>query len=238
MSCNGCRVLRKGCSESCVLRSCLRWIPSPEAQGNATLFLARFFGRSDLLSLVAAVPDSQRSALFQSLLFEACGRTVNPVSGAVGLLSSGNWHVCEAAVETVLDGGVVQPLGGGGAAVLAFGLDQSADSPFLPSTTCRGQSLRQSLQVPASIQVDVNLPLYDPNLSLKAKLPGKRRGKRSQFVENWPARMTAATAAAAAAAMTTLVSSDASEVIDPSGNGYDHGVGNGVQEMKLLNLFV
>ncbi|KAI6687992.1 hypothetical protein NL676_024820 [Syzygium grande] len=213
MSCNGCRVLRKGCSESCVLRSCLRWIPSPEAQGNATLFLARFFGRSDLLSLVAAVPDSQRSALFQSLLFEACGRTVNPVSGAVGLLSSGNWHVCEAAVETVLDGGVVQPLGGGGggAAPLAFGLDQSADSPFLPGTTCRGQSLQQSLQ---------------------AKLPGKRRGKRSHFVENWPARMTAA------AAMTTLVSSEASEVIDPSGNGYDHGVGHGVQEMKLLNLFV
>lgn len=157
---------------------------------------------------------------------------MNPVSGAVGLLSSGNWHVCEAAVETVLDGGVVQPLGGGGAVPLAFGLDQSADSPFLPSTTCRVQSLQQSLQVPASIQVDVNLPLYDPNLSLKAKLPGKRRGKRSHFVENWPARMTAA------AAMTTLVSSEASEVIDPSGNGYDHGVGHGVQEMKLLNLFV
>ncbi|KAI3412910.1 LOB domain-containing protein [Psidium guajava] len=221
MSCNGCRVLRKGCSEGCVLRPCLRWIPSPDAQGNATLFLARFFGRSDLLSLVTAVPDSQRPALFQSLLFEACGRTVNPISGAVGLLSSGNWHVCEAAVETVLDGGVVQPLGG---AALAFGVDQSADSPFPPST-CRGQSLQQqSLPVPASIQVDVNLPLHDPNLSLKAKLPGKRRGKRSHLMENWPTRTTAM----------TLVSSDASEVIDPR-NGYDDGVG---QEMKLLNLFV
>lgn len=45
------------------------------------------------------------AALFQSLLFEACGRTVNPVNGAVGLLWTGNWHVCQAAVETVLRGG-------------------------------------------------------------------------------------------------------------------------------------
>ncbi|KAI4389511.1 hypothetical protein MLD38_001730 [Melastoma candidum] len=63
MSCNGCRVLRKGCSDSCVLRSCLQWIPSAEAQGHATLFLSKFFGRSDLFSLVAAVPDSQRSCM-------------------------------------------------------------------------------------------------------------------------------------------------------------------------------
>jgi hypothetical protein len=43
-------------------------------------------------------------------LFEACGRTVNPVNGAVGLLWTGNWHVCQAAVETVLRGGVLRPL--------------------------------------------------------------------------------------------------------------------------------
>ncbi|XP_038899091.1 LOB domain-containing protein 39-like [Benincasa hispida] len=112
MSCNGCRVLRKGCSETCVLRGSLHWIDSPEAQGNATLFLAKFFGRSDLLSFISAVPYHQRPALFQSLLFEACGRTVNPVSGAVGLLSSGNWHVCQAAADTVLNGGVLRPIPG------------------------------------------------------------------------------------------------------------------------------
>ena len=49
------------------------------------------------------------AALFQSLLYEACGRTINPVNGAVGLLWSGNWHVCQAAVDTVLAGGVIQP---------------------------------------------------------------------------------------------------------------------------------
>ncbi|XP_008787166.1 LOB domain-containing protein 37 [Phoenix dactylifera] len=110
MSCNGCRVLRKGCSEACILRPCLQWIDSPEAQGHATVFVAKFFGRAGLMSFISAVPESQRPALFQSLLFEACGRTINPVNGAVGLLGGGNWHLCQVAVETVLRGGTLKPL--------------------------------------------------------------------------------------------------------------------------------
>ncbi|KAH7430856.1 hypothetical protein KP509_08G017400 [Ceratopteris richardii] len=109
MSCNGCRVLRKGCSDTCILRSSLQWIDSPEAQGHATVFVAKFFGRAGMISFISAVSESQRPALFQSLLYEACGRTVNPVFGAVGLLWSGNWAVCQAAVETVLKGGTLRP---------------------------------------------------------------------------------------------------------------------------------
>ncbi|MCO5582366.1 hypothetical protein L7F22_054168 [Adiantum nelumboides] len=105
MSCNGCRVLRKGCSEGCPLRACLQWMETAEAQGFATLFLAKFFGRAGLMEFITAVPLPQRSALFQSLLYEACGRTVNPVHGAVGLLWSGQWHLCQEAVSTVLKGG-------------------------------------------------------------------------------------------------------------------------------------
>ncbi|GFY81053.1 LOB domain-containing protein 39 [Actinidia rufa] len=110
MSCNGCRVLRKGCSDNCVLRTSLQWIDSPEAQGHATVFVAKFFGRAGLMSFLSSIPLNQRSALFQSLLFEACGRTVNPVNGAVGLLWTGNWHVCQAAVQTVLRGGALRPI--------------------------------------------------------------------------------------------------------------------------------
>ncbi|KAG5543636.1 hypothetical protein RHGRI_016403 [Rhododendron griersonianum] len=121
MSCNGCRALRKGCSQSCILRPCLDWIDSPQAQSNATLFISKFFGRSDLMSLIAAVPEKNRPgnlpsetlALFQSLLFEACGRTVNPVNGAIGLLSTGNWHICQLAVSTVLSGGTLRPIRAG-----------------------------------------------------------------------------------------------------------------------------
>lgn len=172
MSCNGCRVLRKGCSEACILRSCLRWIDSPESQGNATLFLAKFFGRSDLLSFISAVPENQRPALFQSLLFEACGRTVNPVSGAVGLLSSGNWHVCHTAVQTVLSGGVLRPF----PAVLTPVLDES------PDTFSRGACAVQNLHYPSmyyvddaerSQQLDVGLSL-EPNLAVAG---GRGRGR-------------------------------------------------------------
>jgi hypothetical protein len=60
MSCNGCRVLRKGCSEACVLRPCLQWIDTAEAQGHATVFVAKFFGRAGLLSFITAVPEDQR----------------------------------------------------------------------------------------------------------------------------------------------------------------------------------
>ncbi|VVB09905.1 unnamed protein product [Arabis nemorensis] len=110
MSCNGCRVLRKGCSETCILRPCLQWIESAESQGHATVFVAKFFGRAGLMSFISAVPELNRPAMFQSLLFEACGRTVNPVNGAVGMLWTGNWHVCQAAVETVLRGGTLRPI--------------------------------------------------------------------------------------------------------------------------------
>eukprot|EP00897_Mesotaenium_endlicherianum_P006827 jgi/Mesen1/6172/ME000317S05298 len=105
MSCNGCRVLRKGCSENCTLRPCLAGIEGSEAQGHATLFLAKFFGRAGLMNFIQQVSDSQRPALFQSLLYEACGRTINPVYGSAGLLWSGQWHACESAVDTVLKGG-------------------------------------------------------------------------------------------------------------------------------------
>ncbi|CAH2076214.1 unnamed protein product [Thlaspi arvense] len=110
MSCNGCRVLRKGCSDTCILRPCLQWIESAESQGHATVFVAKFFGRAGLMSFISAVPEPNRPALFQSLLFEACGRTVNPVNGAVGMLWTGKWHVCQAAVETVLRGGTLRPI--------------------------------------------------------------------------------------------------------------------------------
>ncbi|CAD6223286.1 unnamed protein product [Miscanthus lutarioriparius] len=110
MSCNGCRVLRKGCSDACVLRPCLQWIDGAEAQGHATVFVAKFFGRAGLMSFLTAVPEPQRPAVFQSLLYEAAGRTINPVRGAVGLLGAGSWHLCQAAVETVLRGGAIGPL--------------------------------------------------------------------------------------------------------------------------------
>ncbi|CAH8315114.1 unnamed protein product [Eruca vesicaria subsp. sativa] len=110
MSCNGCRVLRKGCSEDCSIRPCLAWIKSPEAQANATVFLAKFYGRAGLMNLINAGPDHLRPGIFRSLLHEACGRIVNPIYGSVGLLWSGNWQLCQAAVEAVMKGEAITEL--------------------------------------------------------------------------------------------------------------------------------
>lgn len=60
MSCSGCRVLRRRCSDNCTLRTCLDGINDPRAQGNATIFVSKFFGRSDLMSFIAAVPQNRR----------------------------------------------------------------------------------------------------------------------------------------------------------------------------------
>lgn len=35
---------------------------------------------------------------------------MNPVSGVVGLLWTGNWHLCQSAVDTVLRGGHLRPM--------------------------------------------------------------------------------------------------------------------------------
>ncbi|KAG6607034.1 LOB domain-containing protein 41, partial [Cucurbita argyrosperma subsp. sororia] len=110
MSCNGCRVLRKGCSENCSIRPCLQWIKSPESQANATVFLAKFYGRAGLMNLINAGPEHLRPAIFRSLLYEACGRIVNPIYGSVGLLWSSNWYLCQAAVEAVLKGAPIIPI--------------------------------------------------------------------------------------------------------------------------------
>lgn len=70
MSCNGCRVLRKGCSEDCSIRPCLQWIKSPESQANATVFLAKFYGRAGLMNLINAGPENLRPGnYYYSLLF-------------------------------------------------------------------------------------------------------------------------------------------------------------------------
>ncbi|GJN24078.1 hypothetical protein PR202_gb11791 [Eleusine coracana subsp. coracana] len=110
MSCNGCRVLRKGCSDACVLRPSIEWIDGAQPQANATVFVAKFFGRAGLVASLAAVPLPHRPALFRSLLYEACGRTINPVSGAIGLMWTGNWDLCQAAAEAVLRGDSLRAL--------------------------------------------------------------------------------------------------------------------------------
>ncbi|KEH26403.1 putative transcription factor AS2-LOB family [Medicago truncatula] len=106
LSCNGCRVLRKGCNDDCIIKPCLEWISSSESQGRATLFLTRFYGRIGLLNLLTNATNQNQNpqAVFKSLLYEASGRLVNPTYGVLGLFWTGDWSRLEAAVEAVLTG--------------------------------------------------------------------------------------------------------------------------------------
>ncbi|KAG0452164.1 hypothetical protein HPP92_025806 [Vanilla planifolia] len=125
MSCNGCRVLRKGCNDNCSIRPCLAWLKTPVAQANATVFLAKFYGRAGLLKLLSSAPLQLRPAVFRSLLYEASGRIVNPIHGSVGLLWSGGWQHCQAAVDAVLTGEPIPKVsacfGGGGEEAIKAG---------------------------------------------------------------------------------------------------------------------
>ncbi|XP_075496032.1 LOB domain-containing protein 42-like [Primulina tabacum] len=104
MSCNGCRALRKGCRQDCILRPSLQWIKSSQSQANAILFLAKFYGRAGVINLINSGPTHLHHVILESLLFEACGRIIDPVQGSVGLMNSGKWSQCQAAVAAVLRG--------------------------------------------------------------------------------------------------------------------------------------
>lgn len=59
---------------------------------------------------------------------------MNPVFGAVGLLSNGNWQICQAAVDTVLKGGQLRPRSP--SSCLSANLSSSA--PFTPAFAASG----------------------------------------------------------------------------------------------------
>ncbi|KAI9078576.1 hypothetical protein K1719_039514 [Acacia pycnantha] len=134
LSCNGCRILRKGCNDNCTIRPCLQWIHSPESQANVTLFLAKFYGRAGLLNLLDVAPPHLRPAVFKSLLYESCGRIVNPVYGSVGLFWAGQWDRCQAAVDAVMMG---SDIGGGSGGVLVGSDSQGGDQGFLAASDIR-----------------------------------------------------------------------------------------------------
>ncbi|KAF1868991.1 hypothetical protein Lal_00048271 [Lupinus albus] len=81
LSCNGCRILRKGCSDDCIIRPCLEWINCPESQANATLFLAKFYGRAGLLNLINAAPQPLRPVTYH--WFEIMNKTLFGISDSI-----------------------------------------------------------------------------------------------------------------------------------------------------------
>lgn len=149
------------------------------------------------------------AAVFQSLLYEAAGRTIDPVSGAVGLLGAGSWQLCQAAVETVLRGGAIGPLPE---------FDGGRDNTFALAATARRavgcSTFSTAKRAPASVGAPPE-PSCDLGLWLSPGSPpatGERRRRRRPG--------------------TPSMTSEES-VTTTSGGG-----GGGGREPELLNLFV
>jgi hypothetical protein len=85
------------------------------------------------------------AALFRSLLYEACGRTISPVNGTIGLMWSGNWDLCEAAVDTVLSGGSLHPIDDvcGNADMCDLYRPMIDGGPALSSSSSSGESFKR-----------------------------------------------------------------------------------------------
>lgn len=155
------------------------------------------------------------SALFQSLLFEACGRTVNPVDGAVGLLSSGNWHVCQAAVETVLSGGTLRPITG----VYNSGvIKPNSEENYVNPCMAKNQLPQSKALILKDGRDHHRKSDTDPSPATKFGGTGKRgRARRINAMSFY---------------------SDESEMTSFESGGSDERKKRGNQEKKLLNLFI
>ncbi|KAM3365027.1 hypothetical protein ACQJBY_015031 [Aegilops geniculata] len=188
-------------------------------------FLARRFIGSiyyvDLLWLMFAWCLLWIAAVFQSLLYEAAGRTINPVSGAVGLLWAGSWHLCEAAVQTVLRGGAIRPLpelAGGVPEGGVGGSDLFASSSRRAVVGCSTYSAAKRVTPRKTWAPEAASQHQEPSCDLglfltpgsAAAAEGERRARR---------------------AGTPSMSSDGSVTTSA-------GAGAGEKEPELLNLFV
>ncbi|TQE11033.1 hypothetical protein C1H46_003293 [Malus baccata] len=92
---------------------------------------------------------------------------------AVGLLSSGNWQVCQSTVETVLSGGVLKPL----PAFTTPSLDESLDK-FSRGTCTPQNCYYQSVPSASAYYVEErNQPFEPAELPLKSNLTAGERGR-------------------------------------------------------------
>lgn len=129
---------------------------------------------------------------------------MNPVNGAVGLLSTGNWHICQAAVETVLRGGALRPI-----------TDlESSSSECTDIFKLRDSSSTSRLRVEKRRRpYEPEMKMPDPSLTLSQAFPANKVITEKRRSET-PSRIS-----------------------EESVTTSCYESGNGLREIKLLNLF-
>lgn len=125
------------------------------------------------------------------MLFEAAGRTINPVNGAVGLLWTGNWQECQAAVETVLRGGTLRPVSEFHSTSPGFNNVSDSDNTFKhvnQGSTSRSKRRRlyESSKLLQVVDLDLDLSLSQGyEVSEKRQLDTLSRNSEESVTTTW-----------------------------------------------------
>lgn len=130
---------------------------------------------------------------------------MNPINGAVGLLSTGNWHICQAAVETVLRGGALRPI-----TDLESSSSECTDIFKLRDSSSTSRSRVEKRRRP--YETEMKMP--DASLSLSQAFPANKQVITEKRRSETPSRIS-----------------------EESVTTSCYESGNGLREIKLLNLF-
>ncbi|KAG6518612.1 LOB domain-containing protein 11-like [Zingiber officinale] len=79
--CAACKVLRRRCSDKCVLAP---YFPPAELLNFATAH--RVFGASNIIKLLQELPEGQRADAVSSMVYEAAARVRDPIYGCAGAI--------------------------------------------------------------------------------------------------------------------------------------------------------
>ncbi|KAM1085352.1 hypothetical protein ACFX13_011295 [Malus domestica] len=114
-------------------------------------------------------------AIFKSVLYEACGRIVNPTYGSVGMMWSGSWDQCQAAVDAVLEG---PPITGIDADALQQNTNPNLDPPhisgdirYVSTDTNSGCSSRNKARTLEQVEKETGLAEISKLLMIEMERP-------------------------------------------------------------------
>lgn len=86
--CAACRMLRRRCSENCLLAP---YFPADEADNFARVH--KVFGASNVIKILQMVEETQREDTVKSMVYEARARLQDPVYGCAGIIFCLQKHV-------------------------------------------------------------------------------------------------------------------------------------------------
>nr|AJP06312.1 LBD1 [Pinus tabuliformis] len=95
--CAACKLLRRRCTESCVLAP---YFPQNDAQKFADAH--RVFGASNIIKMLEDLPLEKRADAVSSMVYEASARLRDPVYGCAGTIWQLQQHVSKLQLEKAI----------------------------------------------------------------------------------------------------------------------------------------